>query len=94
MADDPDADAGLAVRAKGRVEVFRRLFDARDITKPYKIAIATAPDDEPRTAVDAERFAADLEADAMASEKLRDGIRAFAADLDALRASVTERLKG
>ncbi|PJJ96760.1 transaldolase [Lysobacteraceae bacterium NML91-0213] len=59
-----------------------------------RVLVPEAPDNQSRDAIDAAGFAADLEADAMASEKLRDGIRAFAADLDALRASVTERLKG
>ncbi|WP_101927549.1 MULTISPECIES: transaldolase [Luteimonas] len=39
-----------------------------------------------------ERFAADLAADPMADEKLRDGIAAFAADLAALRQTITDRL--
>ncbi|KAF1696603.1 transaldolase [Pseudoxanthomonas koreensis] len=38
------------------------------------------------------RFAADLAADAMASEKLAEGIAAFARDLDALRADIAQRL--
>ena len=59
-----------------------------------RVLVPEAPDEAPRTPVDAAGFADDLEADAMASEKLRDGIKAFAADLDALRASVAERLKG
>ncbi len=44
------------------------------------------------TAVDAARFATDLAADAMAREKLRDGIAAFAADLEALRQTIRQRL--
>ena len=43
--------------------------------------------------VDAEVFARDLGADAMATEKLRDGIAAFASDLDALRAGIAGRLQ-
>jgi len=42
--------------------------------------------------VTAESFAADLAADAMASEKLAEGIDAFAKDLDALRADIGARL--
>lgn len=42
--------------------------------------------------VDAEAFARDMGADAMATEKLRDGIAAFAKDLDALRASIAGKL--
>ncbi len=38
-------------------------------------------------------FAADLAADAMASEKLAEGIAAFAKDLDALRADIAQRLQ-
>lgn len=37
-------------------------------------------------------FAADLAADAMAHEKLAEGIAAFAKDLDALRADIAQRL--
>ncbi len=42
--------------------------------------------------VDEARFAADLAADPMATEKLRDGIAAFAKDLQALRDGIRERL--
>ena len=42
--------------------------------------------------VDQARFDADLAADAMASEKLAEGIAAFAKDLDALRADIAQRL--
>ena len=42
--------------------------------------------------VDAARFAEDLVADAMATEKLRDGIAAFAKDLAGLRQTLAERL--
>ena len=42
--------------------------------------------------IDAARFAADLAADPMASEKLRDGIAAFAKDLAGLRQTLAERL--
>ncbi|WP_058833550.1 transaldolase [Luteimonas abyssi] len=58
-----------------------------------RLLVPEAADGQPRTPVDAAGFAADLKADAMADEKLRDGIKAFAADLDALRASVAERLR-
>ncbi|MDR6990357.1 transaldolase [Luteimonas sp. 3794] len=43
--------------------------------------------------VDAARYAADLAADPMATEKLRDGIAGFTKDLDALRATITQRLQ-
>ena len=44
--------------------------------------------------INAESFAADLAADAMATEKLRDGIAAFAKDLAGLRATIAARLAG
>ncbi|KAF1713997.1 transaldolase [Pseudoxanthomonas yeongjuensis] len=42
--------------------------------------------------IDGARFAEDLAADAMATEKLRDGIAAFAKDLAGLRQTLAERL--
>ena len=42
--------------------------------------------------IDAARFAEDLAADPMATEKLRDGIAAFAKDLAGLRQTLAERL--
>jgi transaldolase len=42
--------------------------------------------------IDAERFAKDLADDPMATEKLRDGIAAFAKDLVGLRQTIAERL--
>lgn len=54
-------------------------------------AIAEAP---ARLALDEPRFRYLLNADAMATEKLAEGIRAFVKDLHALRALVTERLAG
>ena len=44
------------------------------------------------TPVNEASFAADLAADAMASEKLAEGIAAFAKDLDALRSDIAQRL--
>jgi transaldolase len=44
------------------------------------------------TSIDAERFAKDLADDPMATEKLRDGIAAFAKDLVGLRQTIAERL--
>jgi transaldolase len=44
------------------------------------------------TPIDAARFAEDLAADAMATEKLRDGIAAFAKDLVGLRQTIAGRL--
>lgn len=54
-------------------------------------AIAEAP---ARLALDEPRFRYLLNADAMATEKLAEGIRAFVKDLHALRALITERLAG
>ncbi len=54
-------------------------------------AIAEAP---ARLALDEPRFRYLLNADAMATEKLAEGIRAFVKDLHALRTLVTERLAG
>lgn len=54
-------------------------------------AIAEAP---ARLALDEPHFRYLLNADAMATEKLAEGIRAFVKDLHALRALVTERLAG
>lgn len=51
-----------------------------------KSPVAEAPIDEAR-------YRRDLEADAMASEKLRDGIDIFAKDLAALRESIAARLR-
>ncbi|HYM86584.1 MAG TPA: transaldolase family protein, partial [Pseudoxanthomonas sp.] len=44
------------------------------------------------TAINAARFAEDLAADPMATEKLRDGIAAFAKDLVGLRQTIADRL--
>lgn len=46
------------------------------------------------TTIDADTFARDLAADAMATEKLRDGIAAFTKDLVALREGIAARLRG
>lgn len=43
--------------------------------------------------VDADRFARDMAADPMATEKLETGIAAFAQDLDALRATIRQRMQ-
>ena len=44
--------------------------------------------------IDADTFARDMAADAMATEKLRDGIAAFTKDLVALREGIAARLRG
>ena len=43
--------------------------------------------------VDADAFAQAMAADPMATEKLRDGIAAFAKDLDMLRETIAKRLR-
>lgn len=58
---------------------------------PRKLVPATV-DSTAATPVDAARFAADLAADPMATEKLAGGIEAFAKDLDALRTLIRARL--
>lgn len=58
---------------------------------PRKLVPAAA-DGTAATPVDAARFAADLAADPMATEKLAGGIEAFAKDLDALRTLIRARL--
>ena len=58
---------------------------------PRKLVPATV-DGTAATPVDAARFAADLAADPMATEKLAGGIEAFAKDLDALRTLIRARL--
>ena len=45
------------------------------------------------TPVDAAAFAEAMAADPMATEKLRDGIAAFAKDLDMLRETIAQRLR-
>ena len=58
---------------------------------PRKLVPAAA-DGAAVTPVDATRFAADLAADPMATEKLAGGIETFAKDLDALRTLIRARL--
>jgi transaldolase len=53
---------------------------------PVKVETGTV------TPIDATRFAEDLAGDAMATEKLRDGIAAFAKDLVGLRQTIADRL--
>ena len=60
---------------------------------PRKLAPSKDDDGAFAPPVDAERYATDLAADPMATEKLRDGIAAFAKDLDALRATIAQRLQ-
>ena len=58
---------------------------------PRKLAPLPVEPGQP-VPVDAARFAADLAADPMATEKLAGGIDTFAKDLDALRATIRTRL--
>jgi len=67
-------------------------LDAEQGELPRKLD-ADEGDGEIAPPVDAARYAADLAADPMATEKLRDGIAAFAKDLDALRATIAQRLQ-
>ncbi len=67
-------------------------LDAEHGELPRKLD-ADEGDGEIAPPVDAARYAADLAADPMATEKLRDGIAAFAKDLDALRATIAQRLQ-
>lgn len=60
---------------------------------PRKLAPGKDDDGAFAPPVDAERYARDLADDPMATEKLRDGIAAFAKDLDALRATIAQRLQ-
>ena len=58
---------------------------------PRKLSPGKAEADT-ATPIDAARFAEDLAADPMATEKLRDGIAAFAKDLVGLRQTIADRL--
>jgi len=66
-------------------------LDADHGALPRKL-VAGAAEPVQVTAIDAARFAADLAADPMATEKLATGIDAFAKDLEALRQTIRERL--
>ncbi len=66
-------------------------LDAEQGSLPRKL-VPGAPVPGQILKIDAYAFARDLAADAMASEKLRDGIAAFTKDLLALRASIAARL--
>ena len=66
-------------------------LDAETGELPRKLSPGEASA-EAHAPVDAARFAKDLADDPMATEKLRDGIAAFAKDLVGLRQTITERL--
>ncbi|VXC18899.1 Transaldolase [Luteimonas sp. 9C] len=69
-------------------------LDAEHGTLPRKLAAGSGDGDGGiAPPVDAARYAADLAADPMATEKLQGGIAAFAQDLDALRATIAQRLQ-
>jgi transaldolase len=59
---------------------------------PRKLTPGAAKSAAPRMAIDEKSFRWMLNEDAMATEKLAEGIRAFAKDLHALRATVGQRL--
>lgn len=61
---------------------------------PRRLSPEAIPGAPARLALDEPHFRYLLNADAMATEKLAEGIRAFVKDLHALRALVTERLAG
>lgn len=66
-------------------------LDADHGELPRKL-VAGAADGTAVTPIDAAKFAADLAADPMATEKLATGIEAFAKDLEALRQRIREAL--
>lgn len=66
-------------------------LDAETGDLPRKLSPAKA-EAGTHAPIDAERFARDLAADPMATEKLRDGIAAFAKDLMGLRQTIADRL--
>lgn len=66
-------------------------LDADHVELPRKL-VAGAADGAAVTPIDAAKFAADLAADPMATEKLATGIDAFAKDLEALRERIRAAL--
>ncbi|RZA33553.1 MAG: transaldolase [Lysobacteraceae bacterium] len=66
-------------------------LDAETGELPRKLTAGKAESSD-AVPVDASSFAADMAADAMATEKLRDGIAAFAKDLVGLRQTIADRL--
>ena len=66
-------------------------LDAETGELPRKLVAGKAETND-AAPIDAARFAEDLAADAMATEKLRDGIAAFAKDLVGLRQTIAGRL--
>jgi transaldolase len=84
----------LALAGCDRLTISPDLLEQLDAsTGAVERKLAPVPREERVIApVDAARFSADLKADAMADEKLAEGIAAFAKDLDALRADIAQRL--
>lgn len=87
-------DQVLALAGCDRLTISPELLEQLDSSTGTVERKLVPPPREQRTLapVTAERFAADLAADAMASEKLAEGIAAFARDLDALRNDIAARL--
>ncbi|KAF1690810.1 transaldolase [Pseudoxanthomonas taiwanensis] len=87
-------DQVLALAGCDRLTISPELLEQLDSSTGTVERKLGPPPREQRTPapVPAERFAADLAADAMASEKLAEGIAAFARDLDALRNDIAARL--
>ena len=84
----------LALAGCDRLTISPDLLEQLDAsTGTVERKLAPVPREERVIApVNAAAFAADVAADAMASEKLAEGIAAFAKDLDALRADIAQRL--
>ncbi|MCC4598789.1 transaldolase [Xanthomonas melonis] len=68
-------------------------LDAEHGELPRKLS-PVQPDNAQITPIDADRFAKDLAADPMATEKLAGGIDTFAKDLQALRKTIADKLAG
>ncbi|MCC4588218.1 transaldolase [Xanthomonas sp. NCPPB 1067] len=66
-------------------------LDAEHGELPRKLS-PVQPDNAQITPIDADRFAKDLAADPMATEKLAGGIDTFAKDLQALRKTIADKL--
>ncbi|KAF1698534.1 transaldolase [Pseudoxanthomonas jiangsuensis] len=88
------AEQVLALAGCDRLTISPDLLEQLDAsTGTVERCLVPVPREERTLApVTAASFAADLAADAMASEKLAEGIAAFAKDLDALRADIAKRL--
>ena len=84
----------LALAGCDRLTISPELLEQLEAsTGPVERKLSPVPREARTLApVDEARFAADLAADPMASEKLAEGIAAFARDLDALRADIAKRL--